>query len=83
VAGKRFINGVVDDLVHHVMQAAAVIGVADIHARPLAHGVEAFQNPDRFRAVFDGNGMLSVGDRLPGSSSCVAFEGGFESAAQK
>jgi hypothetical protein len=66
VAGQRFVDGVVDDLVDHVMQAAAVIGVADIHARPLADGVEALQNPDRFRAVLDGNGMLSVGDRLPG-----------------
>ncbi len=66
VAGERFVDGVVDDLVDHVMQAGAVIGVADIHARPLAHGIEAFQNPDRFRAVFDRNGMLSVGDRLPG-----------------
>ena len=66
MAGERFIDRVVDDLVDHVMQAGAVIGVADIHARPFANGIEAFQNPDRFRAVFDGNGMLSVGDRLPG-----------------
>ena len=66
VAGERLVDGVVDDLVDHVMQAGAVIGVADIHARPLAHGVEALQNPDQFRAVFDGNGMLGVGDRLPG-----------------
>ena len=75
VAGQRFVDGVVDDLVDHVMQAGAVIGVADIHARPLAHGIEAFQNPDRFRAVFDGNGMLGVGDRSAGQVlSCEAFE---------
>ena len=66
MAGERLVDGIVDDFVDHVMQAAAVIGVADIHARPLAHGIEAFQNPDRFRAVFDGDGMLGVGDRLPG-----------------
>ncbi len=66
VAGKRLVDGVVDDLVDHVVQAGAVVGVADIHARPLAHGVEALQNPDRFRTIFDRNGMLSVGDRLPG-----------------
>ena len=66
VAGERLVDRVVDDLVDHVMQAGAVIGVADIHARPLAHGVEALQHPDRFRAVFDGNGMLSVGRCLPG-----------------
>ena len=66
MAGERFIDGVIDDFIDHMMQAASVIGVADIHARPLAHGIEAFQNPDRFRAVFDGNGLLSFGNRLPG-----------------
>jgi hypothetical protein len=66
VAGERFVDGVVDDLIDHVMQAGTVIGVADIHARPLAHGIEAFQNPDRFRAVFDGNGKLRFGRCLPG-----------------
>ncbi len=66
VAGERLVDRVVDDFVDHVMQAGAVIGVADIHARPLAHGIEALQNPDRFRAVFDRNGMLSVGRGLPG-----------------
>ncbi len=55
VARERFVDRVVDDLVDHVVQAGAVIGVADIHARPLAHGIEALQHPDRFRAVFDGN----------------------------
>ena len=33
VAGERFVDRVVDDLVDHVVQARAVIGVADIHAR--------------------------------------------------
>ena len=76
VAGQRLVDGVVDDLVDHVMQAGAVIGVADIHAGPLAHGIEALQNPDRFRAVFDRNGMLGVGDRFAGQVlSCEAFEG--------
>jgi hypothetical protein len=46
MAGQRSSIGVVDDLVDHVMQAGAVIGVADIHARPLAHGVEALQHLD-------------------------------------
>ena len=51
VAGQRLVDGVVDDLVDHVVQAGAVIGVADIHARPLAHGVEALEDLDRFGAV--------------------------------
>ena len=66
VTRKRFVDGVVDDFVHHVVQAAAIVGVADIHARPLADGIEALQNPDRFRAIFDRNRTVVVGDRLPG-----------------
>ncbi len=50
-AGERLVDGVVDHLVDHVVQAGAVVGVADIHARPLAHGVEALEDLDRFRAV--------------------------------
>ena len=51
MAGERLVDGVVDHLVDHVMQAGAVVGVADIHARPLAHGIEALQDLDRFGAV--------------------------------
>ena len=73
-AGKtreRLVDRVIDDLVDHVMQARAVVGVADIHARPLADGIEAFQHPDRFRTIFRCNGMLGVGERLPGRFSHV------------
>ena len=51
VAGERLVDGVVDDLVDHVVQAGAVVGVADIHARALAHRVEAAQHLDRVGAV--------------------------------
>ncbi len=54
-AGERLVDGVVDDLVHHVVQAGTVVGVADIHARPLAHGIEALENLDRIRIVFGGD----------------------------
>ena len=60
-AGERLVDGVVDDLVHHVVQAGTVVGVADIHARPLAYGVEAFEDLDRFRIVFGGNGGRLAG----------------------
>jgi hypothetical protein len=72
VARKRFVDRVVDDLIDHVMQTRTIVGVADIHARPLADGIEALQNPDRFRAIFDRSrmldrsGMLGVGNALPG-----------------
>ncbi len=51
---ERLVDGVVDDLVDHVVEAGAVVGVADIHARPLAHGVETLEDLDRFRVVADG-----------------------------
>ena len=51
IAGQRLVDRVVDDLVDHVVQAGAVVGVADIHARPLAHGVEAAQHLDRIGVV--------------------------------
>ncbi len=58
-ARERLVDRVVHDLVDHVMQTRAVIGVADIHARPLAHGVEALQHFDQFRAVLGGSGILA------------------------
>src|SRR5439155_15862111 len=52
IAGEGFVDGVVHHLVDHVVQARAVVGVADVHAGALAHGVEALQDLDRFSAVF-------------------------------
>jgi hypothetical protein len=46
VASQRLVDGVVDDLVDHVVQARAVIGVADIHAGALAHRLQALENLD-------------------------------------
>ena len=51
MAGQRLVDGVVDDLVDHVVQAGAVVGVADIHAGTLADGVEALQDLDGFGAI--------------------------------
>ena len=51
VAGEGLVDRVIDDLVDHVVQAGTVVGVADIHARPLTDGVEALEDLDRFRVV--------------------------------
>ena len=51
VAGERFIDGVVDDFVDHVMQSGDVVGVADVHAGALADGVQAFEYFDVFGGV--------------------------------
>jgi hypothetical protein len=42
VTGERLVDGVVQDLEDHVVQARAVIGVPDVHSRALSDRVEAF-----------------------------------------
>ena len=65
VAAERLVDGVVDHLVDHVMQAGAVVRVADIHARALAHGIEAAQHLDGIGAIFVGHGFRgSRGNRF-------------------
>ena len=52
VASQCFINRIVRNLKHHVMQAAAIIGIADIHAGALADSVKAFKYLNRVCAIF-------------------------------
>src|SRR5690606_4478213 len=61
VTGKRLVDRIVDDLIDHVVQAGAVIGIADIHARTLAHGIETLQDLDRLGAVVAGSAGTVVG----------------------
>src|SRR5437588_11595055 len=49
--GKRFVDRVVDGLIDHVMQAGAIISVADIHSGPFANGIEPLEHLDRFCIV--------------------------------
>ena len=51
VAGQRLVDRVVDHLEHQVVQAGAVGGVADVHARALAHRLQAFEDLDAAFAV--------------------------------
>ena len=61
VAGQRFVDGVVDHLKHQMVQAGAVRGVANVHARALAHRFQAFQDLDRaFAIAFAGAGLVGV-----------------------
>src|SRR5687768_9157716 len=46
MTGQRFVDGVVHHLEHHVVQAGAVIGVTDVHARALAYGIQTFEYLD-------------------------------------
>jgi hypothetical protein len=50
VARERLVDGVVDDLVHEVVESA-LAGGTDVHAGPLADGIEALQNGDRASVV--------------------------------
>src|SRR4029450_9008453 len=45
-SGQGLVDGIVDDLIDHVMQTRAIIGVADVHTGTLAHSVEALHNFD-------------------------------------
>jgi hypothetical protein len=38
---QRLVDRVVDDLENHVMQAGAIIGVTDVHARSFPNGFKA------------------------------------------
>src|SRR5690606_35268256 len=58
VTRQRLVDGVVDDLVDHMVQARAVVGVADVHAGALAHRVEPAQNPDRIGTVGGALGLV-------------------------
>ena len=50
-SGQRLVDGIVDDLVDHVVQAGPIIGVADVHAGPLADSIQPFQDLDLLGAV--------------------------------
>jgi hypothetical protein len=51
MSGQRLVDGVVHHLEHQMVQAGTVGRVADIHARALAHRLQAFEDLDRFGAV--------------------------------
>ena len=50
-AGHRLVDGVVDDLVDEVMQAA-LVGRADVHAGAAADGLQALEDLDVSGGVF-------------------------------
>ena len=77
MAGEGFVDGVVDHLEHHVVQAGAVMDVADVHARTLADGLQAAQHGDLAGIVIavgsrDGDGFFGHSLRSPAGLLCVA-----------
>ena len=67
MARDGLVHGVVEDLGHHVMQRA-VVGAADIHARPLAHGFKPFKDLDRTGII-----VVAVGEHVIGHGGCSSF----------
>jgi len=51
MASQRFIDGVVDQLKHHMVQPGAIIRVTDVHTRPLAYGIQPLQHLDGRRII--------------------------------
>ena len=66
VAGQRLVDGVVHDLPHEVVQAA-LAGRADVHARPLADGLEALEDLDRGGVVLARLDRVARAHRRQGS----------------
>ena len=78
-ARQGLVDRVVDDLENHVVQARAVIGIADVHAGPLADGLEALQHLDFAGIVGAGLGGIGTGLHDPGtlpkqSAFCFVFQ---------
>ena len=70
VPAQRFVDGVVHHLVDHVVQARAVIRIADIHARTFPDGVEALQDLDGIRPVFGAAAVAVLGLVVHAELSC-------------
>ena len=51
VAGECFVDRIVDQLLHHVMQPGPVVRVADVHPGTFANGLQALQDLDAPRVV--------------------------------
>ena len=54
---QRFVDGIVQDFEHHVVQAGAIGRVADVHTGTLAHRVQAFEDLDAGRVVIAAIGL--------------------------
>jgi hypothetical protein len=76
VAGQRLVDGVVDHLEHQVVQAGAVGGVADVHARALAHRFQAFQDLDAALAIGGGRFVAGGGRLALGRGHLAAHHAG-------
>ena len=52
MTGQSFINAVVHDLIHHVVQTRAIVRIPDIHSGAFSNCLQAFENFDRISTIF-------------------------------
>ena len=78
VAGQRLVHGVVDHFGEQVMQRL-LVGAADIHARPPAHRLEAFQHLDVLGGVA---GLRRAARSRPAIAPAAAVRGRGEAGEQ-
>ena len=74
VAGQRLVDGVVHDLPDEVVQTAGR-GGADVHAGPLADGLEALEDGDRAAGVGVLGGLPGAPSRSDGGGTTGGTRG--------
>ena len=77
VAREGLVDGVVDNLVDEMVQTA-LAGRPDVHARPLADGIEPFENGDRGSVV---GGVKGLGGHVVGCPPHAVLGSGLQTCA--
>ena len=44
IIGQGFIDGIIDNLEHHVMEAGAIVGITNVHAWAFTYRIQTFQH---------------------------------------
>ena len=86
---QRFVDRIVADLEHHMVEAGAVVGVANVHAGAFAHRVEALEDLDAFGAIFilvgiGSHGVLDISQgKVDEVDGVTRFSGGADFLYEK
>ena len=51
VTGQGLVDGIIHHLEHHMVQAGTVIGIANVHSRAFANGIQTLENFNIIRRV--------------------------------
>ena len=50
--GKRLVDAIIDDLIDHMVQTRAIVGVTNIHPGAFANRLQTLENFNGIRAIF-------------------------------